>query len=287
MYQMGYAHTATMSPIGGSILLSRSHSTLTLSSSDSSGQDGYQPSPQYPALATPNRMGFVQSTPDLTAMEMTPNSRQRSQSSPQVAVDAGAQSPSSGKAQRFGRPSPLNLQRQNSYHGTSPSPRRPVSLSRTNSTQSGLRRSRPGSLAASAFGITPIVGEDQVSPLNSPLTSASSSVGTHSRQRSDVSLAPFMTSMSGMTISPDMSDSGEPGSVLPMQMTVPPLTPITPGQGVANGVFKTTDYGDMATEVPRYATMPNKHYETTHYGHQIYPSSDFGPAYAPQNSAWQ
>ena len=267
----------TIGPRDGPTMLSRSQSAVTLSSSSSSGQELYRPSPSYDTIGTPNHMNPTKSEPDLVNLDMTPSSRQRSQSSPQMIVQPGMQSPSSGKALRQVRPSPLNLHRQNSYHGSSPLPRRPATLTRANSTQGGgMRRARPTSLAASAFGITPItVAEGTFSPMGSP-----SSTGTHSRQRSDVSLAPFTSSLSGMSISPDMSDSGDSNSVA-MAMSVPPLTPITPGhQAASNGVFPANDYGEIQGDLARhYATLPNKHYAnyTHHHG---YPPQDFAPGYA-------
>lgn len=277
---------ADSSRMGSSIMLSRSQSAVTLSSSDSSSQDMYQASPggqhsimvPTPQVVTPHQMPLTRSETDLIHMDLTPSSRQRSQSSPQVLGEPGMLSPSSGKASRFVRPTPLSLQRQNSYHGSSPSPRRPVPLIRSTTSQGGsLRRSRPTSLAASAFGITPIIGEDQQlagSPINSP-TSASTS-GTHSRQPSEASLAPFTSSLSGMTISPTISDNGEA-----LMMGVPPLTPITPAHGVTNGVFPNNDYsaaegidefgGRIAPgsgpgrSAGGYSTMPNKHYAGQQY----------------------
>lgn len=255
----------------GSHGLSRSQSTATLSSSDSSSAELYQPSPSHlaptPELVTPTHLSLTRSETDLSIVGATPSSRRRSQSSPHLLGEPGNMSPSSGKASRFSmRPSPLNLQRQNSYHGSSPSPRRPVALTRSNTSQGGnsLRRSRPTSLAASAFGITPINGDDQVSasPVISPV---SSTAGTHSRQPSDASLVPFTSSLGGMTISPTISDNGAVGGA-------PPLTPITPGYAVDGGVFSAGAYCDMPNEfgMPmnyvqgghpgQYASMPNKHY---------------------------
>lgn len=286
-----------MSPLGATppVMLSRSQSAATLSSSDSSGQEAFQPSPSYPPIDmhTPARLVAAKSETDLVHLDMTPG-RQRSQSSPQV-IEPAYMSPSSGKASRFARPAPLNLTRQNSYHGTSPSPRRPVPLSRANSSQPGMRRSRPTSLAASAFGITPITsGDEMYSPLHSPSTSSGSGAGTHSRQRSDVSLG-FTSSMGGMTISPDMSDSGEPSTVHHMPMTVPPLTPVTPNHATGGpGVFAAqVDFeipADMSGMPPHalYATMPNKHYgpPPPHSAPYIaYPQTDFGPVYG-HDQAW-
>lgn len=278
-----------VSSIDGSLMLSRSQSAATLSSSDSSSQEMYQPSPIFAPISTPNRIGATQSEPDLVHLDTTPGSRKRSQSSPHLLAQPGMQSPSSGKVSRLVRPAPLNLQRQNSYHGTSPSPRRPAQLTRASSSHASIRRSRPTSLAASAFGITPIIGE-AYSPLGSPYTSASS--GSHSRQRSDTSLGPFTSSLSGMTISPDMSESGD-SSAMSMPMTVPPLTPITPAHAAAAGVFPNTDYIEIQSEVPHYATMPNKHYGAPQYmSHPGYAPQDFGPGYVvhpdtQRNGTWQ
>lgn len=287
-----------MSLMNSSIMLSRSQSAVTLSSSDSSGQDLYQPSPGHGSImaptlqvVTPHQMPLTRSETDLVHIDTTPSSRQRSQSSPQVLGEPGMQSPSSGKASRFVRPSPLNLQRQNSYHGSSPSPRRPIALVRSTTSQGGsLRRSRPTSLAASAFGITPIIGEEQHfagSPINSPTTASTS--GTHSRQHSDVSLAPFTTSLGGMTISPTISDSGEG-----MMAGVPPMTPITPGHGSTGGVFTNeyasvegmdapNEFGVQQSLAPAsarsggmYATMPNKHYAGQQYAVQSGHSNGYG-----------
>jgi hypothetical protein len=281
-------------------MLSRSQSAVTLSSSDSSGQEMYQPSPggthsmmmPTPEVVTPHQMPLTRSETDLIHLDTTPSSRQRSQSSPQVLGEPGMQSPSSGKASRFVRPSPLNLQRQNSYHGSSPSPRRPTALIRSTTSTGGIsRRSRPTSLAASAFGITPIIGEDHQfagSPINSPSSATTQSTGTHSRQHSDASLAPFTNSMGGMTISPTISDNGA-------SVVVPPLTPITPGHGPTSAMFPSTDYGAMdgsnefgqmssghsSTRSVQYATMPNKHYSSQSYGGQ--PTNEFGQV--PQSSA--
>ncbi|KAK8864344.1 hypothetical protein IAR55_001591 [Kwoniella newhampshirensis] len=258
----------------GSVHLSRSQSTATLSSSDSSGQGEYQP--VYLAADSAHaRMGTTRSESDLSNSNLTPSSRSRSQSSPQVLVEPGMQSPSSGKASKH-RPAPLHLQRQNSYHGTSPSPRRAVGLSRTNSIQGSVRRAnRPLSLAASAFGFTNMDPQGANSPIQSPSTS-----GSHSRQRSDVSVS---HGLSGMTISPNISENGEMQGMMPMSMsmaTVPPLTPITPGHAVQSGIFPNNDYGEIQGDINHYATMPNKHYSQAHYANvAAYPVNDFGPAY--------
>lgn len=241
----GQMYASAISPAASSALLSRSHSTATLSSSSSSGNERAAT-----LLNTPNRLvGANKSDSDLlnhyaSAAEMGPHivpstnspNRQRSQSSPQVLnlggslVDPGTMSPSSGKM-RTQRPVTSALTRQNSYHGASPSPRRSTALTRATSSSSNLlltasqrRANRPPSLAASAFGLTPMSQDGSWSPVPSPTTSGSSS-GTHSRRRSEVgALVPF-SSLSVMSISPDVST---PGSATMQPGIVPPLTPLSP-----------------------------------------------------------
>ncbi|WVQ99335.1 hypothetical protein IAU59_006468 [Kwoniella sp. CBS 9459] len=301
------------SPLEGGVLLSRSQSTVTLSSSDSSGQELYQTPAYVPTESAHSRMASTRSESDLLqTIDTTPNSRSRSQSSPHVLVEPGMQSPSSGKAIKH-RPTPLALQRQNSFHGTSPSPRRPGGLSRTNSIQGSARRqNRPLSLAASAFGFTHVDPTSTQSPVQSPTPS------NHSRQRSDVSVS---NGFSGMTISPNVSEGGESGMMsMSMSMgSIPPLTPMTPATAATAGVFPNTDYGDIQGKMQaqaqaaqaqahahahaqaqaqahaqaqaqghphfhghhtQFATMPNKHYGHPEYANPgiIYPPSDFGPA---------
>ncbi|WWC70285.1 uncharacterized protein I206_104235 [Kwoniella pini CBS 10737] len=303
-----------VSPMEGGVNLSRSQSTVTLSSSGSSGQEQYQAPVYLNTDGGHSRMGSTRSESDLlNTLDSTPNSRSRSQSSPQVLIEPGMQSPSSGKVMKQ-RPTPLALQRQNSFQGsaTSPSPRRPGTLSRTNSTQGHSRRQgRPLSLAASAFGFTNVDPTAQ-SPVHSPV------IGGHSRQRSDISVS---NGFSGMTLSPNVSENGAVGLSgqigIPMSSTIPPLTPLTPatqgssGSIANNGVFPNTEYGDLIPNdigsipiVPmahaqghgqqlHYATMPNKHY-ISHHQHQavhhqghpqpiytqhglVYAPPDFGP----------
>jgi hypothetical protein len=262
--------------------LSRSHSITTLSSSDSSGADFYpapaaldfyqvNPTPHSAApvaapVVTPNRL-MNRSDSNLVHLEMTPSSatRQRSQSSPQLLGEPGTQSPSSGRAMKMvgPRPSPLNLQRQNSYHGTSPSPRRPEPLTRANSAQIAAvpgRRKGLTSLAASALGITPLVGSEETGVFGSPLQSPSAispfPFGGHSRQRSDVSLGTCTTSMNEMALSPGQSESsdqfvnGDNGPLGFGSERVPPYTPLTPGMpgsamSSSTGVFANADYGAL------------------------------------------
>lgn len=212
-----------------------------------------------------NRTHTITSTP-------LAQNRARSQSSPHTLnMDGPMQTPSSGKAVQ---PSPLALQRQNSYHGTSPSPRRPAPPSRANSSQGPFRRSRPGSLAASAFGITPIeggLGSPLASPTGGrPVTGGSTAINAHARHRSEACLTPFTASMQGMTISPD----GTPGDLsltastssvttLPMPMSVPPLTPITPGHVGNSGVFPTLtpEFGDFGDHLANFQ-QPQQYYQS-------------------------
>lgn len=226
----------------GSSGIARSHSAVTISSTSTSSQEMFVPSP---AGIPSHHIIFNRSESDLvrpgpTPIETTPQSRARSQSSPQkldtsvALASATMQTPSSG---RHVRPSPLSLQRQNSYHGSSPSPRRPLPPSRSNSSQGPFRRSRPGSLAASAFGITALDGDGHYSPIQSPTTSHSGSISgpSHSRQKSEC-LTPFTQSMATMALSPDISDGGDlihststsSVSSIPTQLNIPPLTPLTP-----------------------------------------------------------
>ncbi|EIW70735.1 hypothetical protein TREMEDRAFT_56647 [Tremella mesenterica DSM 1558] len=99
--------------------------------------------------------------------------------------------------------------------------------------------------------------------------------------------------MSGMTISPNMSDTSEPSVMTSSGLTVPPLTPITPGHGPSStGVFPTQTDFDMHIDNTggrmQYATMPNKHYAPHgHAGHAqylAYPPTDFGPGYVQEHS---
>jgi hypothetical protein len=300
-------------------VLPRSQSAITLSSSSSSGQEPFLNSPAgvptermvlprtesdphqdpSPIETTPQRR--TQSHRDQTQSQAptqtstpvqstlptpTPQSRARSQSSPQTLDNlaaSGTQTPSYGK---HVRPSPLALQRQNSYHGTSPSPRRPAGPSRANSSQGALRRSRPGSLAASAFGITAMDGDNSYSPLNSPTASQSGSIGGHShtRQKSEC-LTPFTASMATMALSPDVSEFGDltyststsSVSSIPNQLAIPPMTPMTPASATSSsssahsgGIFPTLNpdfgYGEMQHQQQYLAHQHHQH--QAHMQHQ-------------------
>lgn len=304
----------------------RPDSASTLSSSDSSGvQDMmYQ---QSPSLATPTKMtqqqytsmadpvGLTRSESDLTQMSITPT-RARSQSSPQNLSHPASVTPSSGKAGKSTRPSPLTLHRQDSYHGSSPSPRRPLGLTRANSVASSgssLRRGRPGSLGASVFGFsqitaTPSTGHSgSTSTFHSPATSISSSVGSHMRARSDVSTMsvtmPYTGNMGDLVLSPDLSESGEMTGT--SSHGAVPLTPATPADGMGSAhMVPAPDFGEQSHQGgQQYATMPNKHYRSAQdYGHtqpqaqynQQYtteqysqPSSAYNSPHNPSHPAWQ
>jgi hypothetical protein len=282
-----------------------------ISSSDSSGTQDTMYSPN---LGTPVRMvqqmsmadplGLTRSESDLTQMSVTPT-RARSQSSPQNLSHPASVTPSSGKASKGARPSPLTLHRQDSYHGSSPSPRRPVGLTRANSiagSSSGgsLRRGRPGSLGASVFGFSQITTTPSTvhsgSSMHSPATSISSSVGGHMRARSDVSTMsatmPYTANMG--VLSPDLSESGE----MTGSQGVVPLTPATPADGTGSMV-PVPDFGEHQGGPQQYATMPNKHYSQVYaqppaahyqqYASQQYPQP--GSAYTsplnPSHPVWQ
>lgn len=270
----------------------RPDSANTFTSGSSGTQDvPYQESPNLtgPHLPVPNPMGLTRSESDLTQTSMTPT-RPRSQSSPQKPGEPATMQPSSGKAPRQVRASP-SLHRQDSYHGSSPSPLRPSSLTRANSISgsssgSSHRRGRPGSLGASVFGFSqitamPSTGHSIQTPSHSPATSYTSSVGGHSRARSDATqsgMLPFTQNMGSMVLSPDLSESGEMNGMSSQSMV--PLTPVTPadGMGVATMIpaseFGQQPQGHLQQQQQQYATMPNKHYQSAQmYGYAQAPTS--------------
>lgn len=308
-------------------------SATTYSSSGSSVPEGYQLSPNpdgtmtfMPAPAQQslmaNPLGLTRSESDLTQTNITPGARSRSQSSPQQMGDANATTPSSGRPAKMPRPSPMGLQRQESYHGTSRSPRRPAGLTRANSiagSGGSSRRNRPGSLGASVFGFsqitsTPLNGGSGSPSLHSPANSIGSSVGSqfgggHARTRSDVpGLTPIASGISGMTISPG-SESGNTGSsnghIMPNQGTIP-LTPATPaGTSVPDHPAVSLSEIGVPAQQHYASTMPGKHYApapSPAYGYtgsaaagsyspytQTYsqPPSNFASPVDAQNSVWQ
>lgn len=304
----GYAHLHPQQMMGGpsAAMIMRSESQATLLSSTDSGSQDDTSHTLY-AYGHPTTAVLTQSTPNLPLMRTSPlnvtvpplppqqfpsATRQRSQSSPHRVqlgenVDAGMDVPSSGKAQRHSRPLSISLSRQNSYQGaSSPSPRRPAPLSRANSAQT-VSRSRPRSLAASAFGITPISTEEAYvgSPLASPamsvsLSSGPHSAGMHNRSRSDVSLAPLGHSMGGMTISPDLSETGDMStSRMDGTHNMTPLTPYTPAHypgnhhGHIKGGSASVPTSSSGTFLPQdYSNLPDE---------QVYVAQHFAAQQAP------
>lgn len=195
----------------------RSQSSVTLSSTDSNSLEAVSVRQQY---QHPNRSdgdlanGLGNSVSDVSATIPGMHSRQRSRSSPRLQSEStvaqpGTVDPASGRAPRT---TISGLQRQNSFHGiASPSPQR-SGLQRTHSSASnmpGRRQGKPASLAASAFGLTPVQAEDAHSPAPSPSTASSHRVQHNETQ----GMQPFTHSMSGMAISPEtMSSSGTSSS---------------------------------------------------------------------------
>ncbi|KAJ9119572.1 hypothetical protein QFC22_003281 [Naganishia vaughanmartiniae] len=223
----------------GSQIMPRSQSSVTLSSTDSNSLEAVSMRQQYQHanrsesdIAT----GMNNSVSDVSSAIPGMHGRQRSRSSPRPQPGAVAQpgnvDPASGRAPRA---TVSGLQRQNSYHGiASPSPRR-SDLNRTHSTAGSIsskRQGKPASLAASAFGLTPVQTGDGFTPAPSP----SIAVSNHSR-RSEIQqgMQPFTHSMSGMAISPEtvsssgtMSTSSSSQSVAGHPAHGPPITPLQP-----------------------------------------------------------
>lgn len=146
------------------------------------------------------------------------NLRGRSRSSPQplemhYSGQTGYLDPASGRAQRS---SAMGLQRSNSYRvgAVSPSPaKRPATLHRSQSSTSSVssrRGNRPLSLAASAFGLTPLPRDDNNSPLPSPSGSIHNTPTKQSVAATGqaTALQPFMNSLSGIAISPGSLSAG-------------------------------------------------------------------------------
>lgn len=227
------------SPSGSQNYIPRSQSSVTLSSTDSNSleaasvrQQYQQPNGSESDLAT----GMGNSVSDVSATISDMQGRQRSRSSPRLQLEStvaqpGTADPASGRAPRT---TVTGLQRQNSFHGiASPSPQR-SGLQRTHSSASNMasrRQGKPVSLAASAFGLTPVQAEEGPSPGPSPSTASS-----HRGQQSESQgMQPFTHSMSGMAISPEtMSSSGTSSS---QSVGGPshgqPVTPLQPS-GYAN-----------------------------------------------------
>ena len=121
-------------------------------------------------------------------------------------------------------------------------------------------------------------------------------------------MTPFVDQMGFMTISPDMdtpeTSTSSASSTVPMPMSVPPLTPITPGQPhphyahmsqghahhghYAHAEYASSGYDNHASihSMP-YGTMPNKHYASPTYAYHYPPQQAYEGAHHPhvyQNS---
>ncbi|KAJ9127518.1 hypothetical protein QFC24_000927 [Naganishia onofrii] len=220
----------------GSQTIPRSQSSVTLSSTDSNSLEAVSMRQQYQHANRSESDVATGMNNSVSDVSSAIHGRQRSRSSPRPQSGAVAQpgsvDPASGRAPRA---TVSGLQRQNSYHGiASPSPRR-SDLNRTHSTAGSIsskRQGKPASLAASAFGLTPVQTGAGFSPVPSPSTAASN----HSR-RSDMQqgMQPFTHSMSGMAISPEtmsssgtMSTSSSSQSVAGQPTHGPPITPLQP-----------------------------------------------------------
>jgi hypothetical protein len=260
--------------------LSRSQSSTTLASTDS-GVVGMSVSgsqllerPYFGGRSEPDSATMHGSISDISNISAGLHSRQRSRSSPNRLgpYDAGSLDPASG---RVPRTMTSGLQRSQSTRvgGPSPSPRRPNTFHRTQSSTSSVssrRAARPPSLAASAFGLTPLQAED---------ASMGPSVShTPDRKISDGSvgsnLQPFMNSMSGMNISPEtMSSAGTlstSSSTTSIQhqhgMTAPsPLTPISStGQFVEYRTAEPAYHHQQQQHQPQHHQQAYQNYTPSH-----------------------
>lgn len=245
--------TSTESSASGQ--LSRSQSSVTIASTDSgmipmSGNTSQIVDRSSNAAPLDGDVHMLHgSISDISSISAGLHARTRSRSSPSryMVYDPshnGGIEPASGKVPRTFT---SGMQRSQSVRsGISPSPHRPQTLHRTQSSTSSIsssRRSmRPASLAASAFGLTPMQVNDSQSALNSPMSSYSSQMGD--RRISDGSTTstlqqPFMNSLNGMNISPEnmspigsLSNSSSNNSIYHQQAGISapmPLTPITQG----------------------------------------------------------
>lgn len=249
----GYAHTSGYaSPMNGQ--LSRSQSSTTLASMDSGHPSLQMSSNQYGERShpvgwnDPDSAGLHGFISDISTVSSALHSRQRSRSSPQRNgpfdfSQAGSIDPSSGRAPRT-LTSGLQRSQSTRVAGVSPSPRRPTTLHRTQSSTSSVssrRGNRPTSLAASAFGLTPMQQpDDAMAGADTPANGTPSHTPDR-RQSSEsvhVPMRPFTTSMSSMNISPaetmssagTLTSSSSSNSIQQHVLSGPlPITPIAPG----------------------------------------------------------
>lgn len=285
------------SPSGSQHFMPRSQSSATLSSTDSNSLEAASVRQQY---QHPNRSesdlvnGMSNSVSDVSSAVSGMHGRQRSRSSPRPQLDPnvaqpGTADPASGRAART---TVSGLQRQNSYHGiASPSPQRSSGLSRAQSSASNKRQGKPASLAASAFGLTPVQPEGGYSPVPSPSTASSNRTNQSDMQ----GMQPFTHSMSGMAISPEtMSSSGTSSSQSAggAPSHGQPITPMQP-----NGFSTSAPNGHAPPPGVQYyhVAMPDGHghphppppqhytYVYAHPGYAPYPT----PVEAKQPVSWR
>ncbi|KAJ9091997.1 hypothetical protein QFC19_008865 [Naganishia cerealis] len=276
------------SPSGSQNFLPRSQSSVTLSSTDSNSLEAVSMRQQYQHANKSESdvaNGMNNSVSDVSSAIPGMQGRQRSRSSPRpqpgVIAQPGNIDPASGRAPRS---TVSGLQRQNSYHGiASPSPRR-SDTNRTHSSTGSIsskRQGKPASLAASAFGLTPVQTGDGFSPAPSPSTAVSTQA-----QQSDMQqgMQPFTHSMSGMAISPEtmsssgtMSTSSSSHSVGGPQAHGQPITPLQPS-GFANivphghAVLPGVQYYHVPIPEGHAQEHPPQQHYTYVYAHPGYPS---------------
>ena len=259
-----YAHPSGYNtPSHGNI--SRSQSSVTLASMDS----GYVTHPNHGSYPNhPNgwndgeHAGMHESISDISNVSSALHSRQRSRSSPQRnglldPTNPGSLDPASGRAPRS-LTSGLQRSQSTRVGGVSPSPRRPTTLHRTQSSTSSIssrRGNKPTSLAASAFGLTPMhQPEANGSRAHTPAHGTPSH--TPDRRTSDESsstqMRPFTNSLYSMNISPaetmssagTLTSSSSTNSIQQHALSGPlPITPIAP-----NGQF--TEYRSIDSNYP-------------------------------------
>lgn len=303
-----YAGSGSGSPVS---ILSRSQSSATLASSDSSEIDIYpHQQMQSGRFSASNKsdsdmMSLTTSTSDIAVSDaLGHHSRHRSRSSPSASAAFGAMNgqfqapgldPAHGRAPRL---STTTLQRQNSYHGAaSPSPRRQNSgLHRSNSSASSVshkRGSRPTSLAASAFGLTPMSApqSEDNSPYPSPVgvhphhTSFHHAVGG---PMSVIDISPGTISSAGTLSSSSSTNSitaAHPGHL-------PPLTPVSHQthypqhmQHQQHHLYEMSKLSEAQHHPQYYNHAPQHHHQESDPVAAQYAYASYPQAYNPRLSA--
>jgi hypothetical protein len=250
-----YGHPSALStPSQGH--LSRSQSSATLASMDT----GYVTLPhhgsqtfehgQHTGWSEPEQPpGMHGSISDISNVSSSLHTRQRSRSSPQKdgpfdSTQSGSLDPASGRAPR-GTTSGLQRSQSIRVAGVSPSPRRPTTLHRTQSSTSSIssrRGNKSTSLAASAFGLTPMHQPEVANPgiSNTPIHGTPSHTPDRraSNESDSVQMRPFAASMYNMDLSPvetmssagTLTTSSSSNSIQQHALSGPlPITPIAPG----------------------------------------------------------